>query len=126
MLKNKALQLILAVLALLVGASNLWAQTTSSAAIRGRVVDESLAALPGVTITATSPALQVAQLIQTTRGDGTYVFRNLPAGTFRLSFELPGFAVVNREGLELPVAFQATVNVTMGLASSEHPQVTHI
>jgi hypothetical protein len=46
------------------------AQVTGS--IVGRVTDESGGVLPGVTVTATSPALQVPQVIDVTDEQGDY------------------------------------------------------
>lgn len=58
---------------LLASAASVAAQTVRTEFITGTVTDESGSALPGVTITVTSPALQVPQLVdtQTTRGGGT-------------------------------------------------------
>src|SRR5438132_12829832 len=53
------------------------AQNITSASIDGVVSDQSIAALPGVTVTATSPALQVPQIMQTTDGQGHYRFIDL-------------------------------------------------
>src|SRR5262245_19624082 len=72
------------------------AQTTGSGVIEGRVTDETDAALPGVTITATSPALQLPQVAQATNTEGEYRFVDLPAGIYRLQFELSGFQMVVR------------------------------
>src|SRR3979411_1973881 len=65
------------------------AQSVSSGTIEGTVKDESNAVLPGVTVTVTSPQLQVGQLVQVTDAAGSYKFVDLPAGTYRLKAELP-------------------------------------
>src|SRR5262245_20443391 len=67
------------------------AQFVSTSSIEGTVTDETGAALPGVTIALTSPALQVTQLLETTNSEGFYRFTQLPAGVFRVRFELAGF-----------------------------------
>ena len=54
------------------------AQSAGSGAITGLITDESKAALPGVTVSARSPALQVPQLTVVSAGDGTYRFPALP------------------------------------------------
>jgi hypothetical protein len=66
-------------------------QTVGSGAIEGRVTDQSGGALPGVTVTATSPALQLPQVVQIANAEGNYRFVDLPAGPYRLTFELTGF-----------------------------------
>ena len=48
----------------LAGVSAAFAQSVSSGTIEGTVKDESNAVLPGVTVTVTSPQLQVGQLVQ--------------------------------------------------------------
>ena len=66
------------------------AQNISSSSIDGIVSDDTGGALPGVTVTITSPALQVPQLVQTTDGAGHYRFIDLPRGTYTLRFEIQG------------------------------------
>src|SRR5882762_11721864 len=73
------------------GVTPAFAQSVSSGTIEGTIKDESNAVLPGVTVTVTSPALQVGQLVQVSDSSGNYKFVDLPAGTYRLSAELPGF-----------------------------------
>ena len=46
------------------------AQTIRTGSITGTVTDESKAALPGVTVTVTSSALQVPQLVEVTNARG--------------------------------------------------------
>src|SRR5262245_2773239 len=82
-----------------------FAQGISSASIEGTVTDETSAALPGVAIALTSPSLQVAQREAVTDGEGRYRFVDLPIGTYTLQFNLPGFQVVRREGIQLSAAF---------------------
>ncbi len=77
--------------ALLAIAATAAAQNLSSSSIDGIVTDQSGGALPGVTVTATSPALQVQQLTTVTDGQGFYRFPDLPRGTYQLRFELAGF-----------------------------------
>jgi hypothetical protein len=90
------------------------AQTTGS--ITGAVTDTSGAVLPGVRITATSPAMMGAQ-VAVTNDQGQYRFPSLPTGTYVLKFELPGFATVNREGIIVTIGFTATIPIQLKLAS---------
>jgi len=65
------------------------AQTTTGT-ISGHVADSQGLALPGVTVTATSPNLQgVRTAVSSDNGD--YIFSNLPSGTYTIRFELSGF-----------------------------------
>jgi hypothetical protein len=90
------------------------AQTTGS--INGTVVDNTGAVLPGVTVTATSPALMGVQTAVTGE-TGLYRFPSIPPGTYTLSYELAGFSNVKREGIIVNIGFAATVNVQLQLAS---------
>ena len=58
--------------------------------INGTVTDNTGAVLPGVTVTATSPALIQPQ-VQVSGSDGSYRFIALPPGVYEIGFELAGF-----------------------------------
>jgi Carboxypeptidase regulatory-like domain len=72
-----------------------WAQAT----IAGAVKDSSGAVLPGVTVEAASPALIEKVRSTSTDGAGRYRIEDLRPGTYSVTFTLPGFATVKREGL---------------------------
>src|SRR4051812_38952215 len=73
------------------------AQTGALATIHGTVSDSSGAALPGVNVTLSSPALQVGRMTKATDSDGTYRFGDLPVGTYKVAFELSGFKTFVRD-----------------------------
>jgi hypothetical protein len=75
----------------------LWAQAT----IAGSVRDTSGAVLPGVTVEAASPVLIEKVRTALTDGSGRYRIEDLRPGLYTVSFMLPGFATVRREGLEV-------------------------
>src|SRR5262245_3412463 len=83
------------------GSTGAHAQSLESASIGGRVTDSTGGALPGVTVIATSPALQVPQMSVTTDGSGAYLLRALPTGIYRVAYELAGFQTSVRENLRL-------------------------
>jgi hypothetical protein len=85
--------------------------------ISGTITDGTGAALPGVTITVTSPALQVPQLVRLSAPTGEYQLTELPAGVYQVTYELAGFSKLVREGIRLTTAFNARVDVTLPLAS---------
>ena len=97
-----------AVLSLLLFSASASAQTTGS--INGTITDNTGAVLPGVRVTATSPAMMGTQ-VAVSNEQGVYRFPALPTGTYALKFELSGFATVNREGIIVTLGFTATVNV---------------
>src|SRR5919204_4818074 len=72
---------------------------SASGVISGTIQDESGGALPGVTATLTSPALQVPQIVVASGADGSYRFGELPVGIYAIKFELGGFRTVIRDEL---------------------------
>ena len=67
----------------------------------GLVKDGSGAVLPGVTVEAQSPALIEGVRSAVTDGSGQYRIVDLRPGVYTLTFALPGFTSVRREGLEM-------------------------
>ena len=115
----KPIRIGVAVLVALVGAVPARAQgggASSTGTIQGRVVDAQGAVLPGVTVTAESPALIQAQTTVTSE-TGNYRFPAVPPGSYAISFELPGFNTFKREGIEITLGFTAQVNVELALAT---------
>ena len=94
------------------------AQATASG-IAGVVRDTSGAVLPGVTVEAASPALIEKVRTVVTDGEGRYNIVDLRPGTYSVTFTLPGFNTVRREGIELTTGFTATVNADMQVGALE-------
>lgn len=67
-------------------------QAGTAATIIGQVTDESGAVLPGVTVTATSPALQVPQVTGVTDERGEYRLTPLPIGTYAVVYGSQAFS----------------------------------
>ena len=86
-----------------------------SGSINGTVTDNTGAVLPGVTVSATGPALMGTQTA-VTNSEGVYRFPTLPPGTYRLAYELSGFATVVRDAIVVQVGFTAGVPVQMQVA----------
>jgi len=108
-----------AALALALAASTAFAQgggASSTGSISGQVVDDSGGVLPGVTVTATSPA-QMGTLTAVTNEEGMYRFPSVPPGVYKLQFELAGFSTLVREDIRVTLGFNAAVNVKLGVAT---------
>jgi hypothetical protein len=103
---------LVVVCSLLLTASTASAQG-SNGAIAGVVKDASGAILPGVTIEAASPALIEKVRSSVSDGQGLYRIVDLRPGTYIVTFTLPGFSTLKREGLELTAGFTATVNADL-------------
>lgn len=106
---NATRTIVVVVTFLLLVGSNAAAQSS----IAGTVRDTSGGVMPGVTVEVTSPAL--IEKIRTTVTDeaGQYRIIDLRPGVYAVTFSLPGFAAVKREGVELTAAFTAPVNAEM-------------
>jgi hypothetical protein len=87
--------------------------------ITGLITDPGGAVLPGVTVTLTSPALQVNQIVRVSGPDGEYRLADLPPGTYQVRYQLAGFGTVVRDDLRITSGFNARVNVTLPLATVE-------
>jgi len=96
-----------------------WAQgggASSTGTIQGRISDAQGAVLPGVTVTATSPALLGAQTTVSSE-TGNYRFPAVPPGTYTVTYELAGFNTLRREGISITLGFTANLNVELTLAT---------
>src|SRR5919106_1710861 len=110
---------LLALAATIAFAANAWAQgggASSTGTIQGRVADAQGAVLPGVTVTATSPALIQPQTTVTSE-TGNYRFPAIPPGEYELTYELAGFNSLKRAGISITLGFTANVNVELALAT---------
>ncbi len=88
-------------------AANVMAQGNPTGTVSGRVTAQDGAALPGVTVVATSPNLQGARTV-VTGGSGDYILPFLPPGEYTIAFELQGF-----KRAESPTLVTAAGTVTL-------------
>lgn len=91
----------------------------AQASLAGTVRDVSSGVLPGVTVEITSPVLIEKVRSNVTDGTGQYRFENLRPGPYVMTFTLPGFATVRREGIELTGTATSTVNVELRVGALE-------
>lgn len=91
------------------------AQGIPTADLSGRVSDADGAAVPGVTVEVSSPALQGVRLA-TTDGNGSYIFKSLPAGEYTVKFTLEGFEE-KAFARKLSAAQKSTLDVDMSLSA---------
>jgi len=98
--------------ALLLMAGSLFGQGTTGT-LSGTVTQDG-AALPGVTVTATSPNLQGARTTVTNEGGG-YTFGALPPGPYSVRFELTGLSTITKQqhvGVAQSVSLNAEMRVS--------------
>jgi hypothetical protein len=85
----------------------------AQASLAGTVRDASGAVLPGVTVEAASPALIERTRTAVTDGTGQYRITELRPGTYALTFTLPGFTTVQREGVAVSGIAVITIDADM-------------
>src|SRR5436189_435254 len=96
---------------------------SSTGTVSGAVHDDSGAALPGVTVTATNPATGVARSA-VTNGVGAYQIGFLMPGAYRVEATLEGFQPVVREKVVVNVGSDTTINFSMKVGVAETMTVT--
>ena len=91
------------IVALVRPGANLWAQSATTGALRGAVVDPTGAAVPGVMVTLSNVTTGQEQMAMT-GANGLYGFSLLPPGTYHVVFSARGF--------KTSVAMSVVVNVS--------------
>jgi len=86
------------------------------ATVRGTVTDPDQAVIPGATVTLT-PTKGAAHVVQS-GGDGSYVLRNIPAGTYSLTITMDGFATFVRQGVHVTAGQALTLDAKMALQTA--------
>ena len=114
-MRRLAKRLLLVATAVLLLPAGAYAQ----GAITGVVKDASGGVLPGVTVEAASPVL--IEKVRSVVSDDTGQFRivNLNPGTYSVTFSLPGFSTVKRDGVEITGTFVATINGELKVGALE-------
>jgi hypothetical protein len=103
------------VLATLLAPHTATAQTVD-VTVRGAVVDETRAAIPGATVSVTNTATGLSRQ-SVTDAEGRYTVGNVPAGTYDVRAELTGFASEVHRQQELHVGTTITFDFTLHVAT---------
>ena len=82
----------------------------------GKAADDQGAVLPGVTVTLTGPAVMGAQTAMTNER-GVFRFPAVPSGTYKVTFQLQGFATLVRDGVVVPVRQTVTLDAALKVAT---------
>src|SRR5262245_37436836 len=109
--------LVVQIVGVVLASVALVAAQQASAGILGQVTDENGGVLPGVTVTATSPALQVPSVTDVTNERGEYRLTPLPVGTYAIEYALQGFQTVRQEGLRLEIGLQVKLDKALKVGS---------
>jgi len=102
-----------------IGVSTAFSQASSSTAeLRGQVIDSAGAALPNATVTVTDISKGTSRTVNTD-DTGNYVFLNLAPSSYDLKVEgAAGFAPSSRR-IELTVGQQANIPIQLGVGGIE-------
>jgi hypothetical protein len=91
---------------------------TSTGTLRGALVDETGACIPGAAISATHRA--TAERFETKSGpDGSFALTQLPGGSYSVRVELSGFKPWERKRLTVRAGRTSTVKIKMKVAGME-------
>ena len=82
-----------------------------------KAADEQGAAMPGVSITISSPVLVAGTMTAVTDAGGVYRFPSLVPGTYAVKTELSGFQTITRENIVVLVGQTTPVDFSMKVAS---------
>src|SRR5439155_13142155 len=94
-----------------------WAQQSLSG-ISGVVKDAAGTPVAGVKVEAASSVLIEKVRVAVSDGQGQYKIIDLPAGTYDVTFSAAGFSTLKNAAIELPSAFNATVNASLKAGNS--------
>ncbi len=101
------------------GALAATASAQGAGGIAGVVRDTSGGVMPGVTVEASSPALIEKVRSVVSDAEGQYKIVDLRPGTYTVTFTLPGFSTIKREGIEISAGFTATINADLKVGGLE-------
>lgn len=114
--------LALSIAVLLFHASLLFSQ--GSARIAGTITDPAGAVITGANVTLTEVSTGSARKMQTS-SEGSYVFLDLPPGTYTLSASAQGFKSFSQSGVTVQVGHLITINAALEIGSvSESMTIT--
>jgi hypothetical protein len=108
-------RVLIGIAIVLTGAAVAAAQGNPTGSVSGHVIDPDGLAVPGVTVTAASPALQGVRTT-TTSANGDYIIPFLPAGDYDITFDLQGFRSSSRK-VSVKMAETLPLNATLTLAA---------
>ena len=104
--------------------STLFSQSASTGTIAGTVTDPSGAAVVAATVTLTDRSTSIARTASTNE-NGRYIFVDVQAGTYNLSFNKDGFRISKLADQAVALGSALTLNVTLEVGSvAESVEVT--
>ena len=89
----------------------LHAQAVHEGKLTGTIAGEDRLALPGATVEISSPAMMAGKRSATTSPKGSYLFLNLPVGTYTVVASMNGFKTIVRERIEVSADAVVTLDL---------------
>ena len=121
--KRVTFKKIFVFLAMLTITTFCFAQETTGS-LQGIVKDPTGAAVPGATVSVTTPTL-VGVKTEQTDAKGYYHFSNLPPGAYVVTVDAKGFKTLNQSGLVIEVGHSPTLDLSLAVgATAESVDVT--
>src|SRR5215510_1376120 len=117
-MKRNYVRLIVLFAILALAAIPAFPQSAVTGNIAGRATDSSGALIPGVEVTASSPAMPGGDRSAITDETGAYRFTLLPAGAYTVKFALSGFKTKNITSINVTPGATMTINGDMEVAST--------
>jgi len=99
------------------GATPAWSQATSTSTITGMVADQQNAAIPGVEVRLVDVSTNTTRTTST-NDTGRYIFVNVPAGIFNVTFSKTGFTQSRIMGQEAQVGSTLTLNTVLEVGAT--------
>ena len=116
--------LALVLLLTVVNTSTLWAQSGTSSALAGSLVDKSGAVIANAQVKATDVNTGAVRAVQSNL-DGRFLFSQVNPGTYRIEVHAEGFGLGQSQPTSVSVGQTATVNFTLSpAATSQSVEVT--
>lgn len=107
-----------AIFCLALGATQIFAQSTVTGGIQGRVVDPQGAVVPNATIKIKNSGTN-AEVTTQTNNDGNYRVTNLQPGTYTVEASAAGFSTVKVERIVVEVGQSTSVEIPLKIQGSE-------
>jgi hypothetical protein len=92
-------------------------QSIRTGKISGTIIDDKGETLPGVNLEITSPALISGKRAAVTSAKGTYVFLDLPVGTYKITASLTGFKTIIQEDIKISAGSSIVIDLALPMGS---------
>ncbi len=117
MTRNPSSKFIFIVLAIVLAAGQLFAQSTVTGGIAGKITDPQGAVVPNAAVTVTNIGTNSAVTVNT-NDDGGYRVTNLQPGTYRIETTVSGFAPAKAENIVVEVGQATNVDIPLSVGGA--------